>query len=249
MLPCQQSIEQKSNNDIFMNMEFDIRNRAASISCPHRPRGSSWSQYIRPRSSTTDHKRRAQRKYKASNNSADSLTKTSEYVDMTCGSALSKSDSHARMSLDKNSKQKPAPVNGSEREDKENFLPNQLAVRVPPVSHPFPELLFTSSEDDVSLHSMDGSTSLHSLTGSADSMSTSSHSSHHSSFAPTTSLDAEAYVAMQPPPSSAYVRSASHRLLLKPAKVTSYILDDTEKSTGHADYMEMSANSYSRTKQ
>ena len=247
-----QQQQQRTDADLFMNLEFDNRDRTASMSCAHRPRGSSWSQSIRPRSATTEQKRRTRAQRTSTNNIAESST---DYVEMT---RVSVKTGYVEMSLDKNSKQRLelATSHMTEKEDKENHTPSQSSPRslLHPV-HPFPELMSASSEDDVSLNSMEGSMSLHSLTSSADSMSTSSHSSYHSN-AFTSSLDVEPYVAMQTSPVSMnnmlYLRSHAHRLLLKPARATSYIKDDMEETTKvstHSDYLEMSPTMSKHTKQ
>lgn len=234
-----------------MSLEFDNRDRTNSLSCTHRPRGSTWSQSIRPRASTTDQKRGLSRGLLHTSN-VGVTDGARDYIDMSPGPS---SDGYVKMSLDRHSRQRLElfrSESGGERED-ENHMPVQLShsPRIPPlVTQPFPELITASSEDDVSLNSMEDSVSLQSLASSADSMSASSHSSHHSS-AFTSSLDAEPYVAMHPSPvpiSSNYARSNTHRMLLKPARVTSYIVDeiqDTPKSSdtgSHSDYMEMTSS-------
>lgn len=253
--------QQRADTDLFMNLDFDNRNRTGSLSCAHRPRGSSWSQSIRPRSSTNDHKRRT-RTQRLCNTTADG---PGDYIDMTQGGTT---NGYVEMSLDKSSKHRLEFANhqNSEKEDKENDQPAQIqsshSPRVPGhggplVVHPFPQLMSASSDDDVSLNSIEGSASLHSLASSADSsMSASSHSSYHSS-AFTTPLDAEPYVAMQPYPvpmnSSSYVRSNTHRLF--PVSVPSYIVDESEDigksstANGHSDYMEMAPSVSKHTKQ
>lgn len=219
------------------------------MTCSHRPRGTSWSQSVRPRSSTTDHKHKLSLCHRASGVSNLKPLGT-DYVDMTCGKPST--DSYVDMCLRHRDSLSITHNSISGREDKENrpSSPPSRSMKVQLVD-PFPELS-ASSEDDISLHSMEGSISLHSftsnsLTSSADSMSTSSHSSHYSHSGGgggllTSSLDAEAYVAMQPAPVS-YVQSIthSHRILPKPTKVTSYILDDNHKkkpAKSH-DYMDM----------
>lgn len=235
-----------------MNIDFENRNRTASLSCAHRPRISSWSQNIRPRAATADYKRRVTRQ-QMHNNNISNKQKVTEYIDMTCGgrgSADISEDSYVEMSLNQQSKERLASAaqncRTGDREDKENHHPTNIRVsrmvpmggRVPPITQPFPELCTSSSEDDVSLHSLDGSLSMHSLTSSADSMSTSSQSSSHT----------DPYVCWSPASANSHCRG--QRTLMKPARVASYIIDDTNDRQRpkpvmtsepiHSDYMEMS---------
>ena len=236
----------------------------------HRPRGYSWGQFVRPRASTTEHKHRMSRAHRA--NAYSNLKPLgTDYVDMTCSA---RPTTEPFMDMSANSRLSRTSVTHSsfrQTDDKEN----QYQMGSPrsgkfQIVDPFPELS-ASSEDDLSIHSMEGSVSLHSLTSnsltsSADSMSTSSHSSHYGGgpvaggVFTTAVLDGEPYVAMQPA-SSSYVQSSSQRakLLLKPAQVTSYILDDSQEQKAStqkqplssSDYMDMvpAANHTNYTKQ
>lgn len=227
-----------------MNMEFEAvgRDRTSSMTCAHRPRGSSWSQFVRPRSSTTDHRLRGARSHRAYTNSKQIGT---DYIDMTCSKPTT--DSYVDMCLSQKAAHKLSHAlshsTQQRTDDKENHYqpPSPRSTTRVQLVDPFPELS-ASSEDDISLHSMEGSISLHSLTSnsltsSADSMSMSSHSSHYGGGTLTTSLDAEPYVAMQPAPHS-YVQSTAHRMMPKPAKISSYILDDSLEQKS-SDYMDM----------
>lgn len=178
-----------------------------------------------------------------------------DYVDMTC-SAQPTTEPYMDMSA--NSRLSRTSVTHSsfrQTNDKEN----QYQMGSPrsgkfQIVDPFPELS-ASSEDDLSIHSMEGSVSLHSLTSnsltsSADSMSTSSHSSHYgggpaAGVFTSAALDGEPYVAMQPA-SSSYVQSSSQRakLLLKPAQVTSYILDDSQEQEASTQKQPLSSSDY-----
>ena len=236
----------------------------------HRPRGYSWGQFVRPRASTTEHKHRMSRAHRA--NAYSNLKPLgTDYVDMSCSA---RPTTEPYMDMSANSRLSRTSVTHSsfrQTDDKEN----QYRMGSPrsgkfQIVDPFPELS-ASSEDDLSIHSMEGSVSLHSLTSnsltsSADSMSTSSHSSHYGGgpvaggVFTTAVFDGEPYVAMQPA-SSSYVQSSSQRakLLLKPAQVTSYILDDSQEQKAStqkqplssADYMDMvpAANHNKYTKQ
>lgn len=192
----------------------------------HRPRGSSWSQCTRPH---TDPKTKSKRSHRPHPKSPQSTT-PSDYIDMTCGS---KGDScYVEMSLNhKNCK--TVTLQSPSAEDKENHIPSSRSPRISSksrvISEPFPELS-ASSEDDVSLHSMEGSTSLYSLTSSGDSvMSVSSHSPYHSSHAnpsPTLQMESEQLSVMR----------SSVRVSQRSLQAPSFIRDDT-----HSDYMEMSS--------
>ena len=179
-----------------------------------------------------------------------------DYVDMSCSA---RPTTEPYMDMSANSRLSRTSVTHSsfrQTDDKEN----QYRMGSPrsgkfQIVDPFPELS-ASSEDDLSIHSMEGSVSLHSLTSnsltsSADSMSTSSHSSHYGGgpvaggVFTTAVLDGEPYVAMQPA-SPSYVQSSSQRakLLLKPAQVTSYILDDSQEQKASTQKQPLSSSDY-----
>ena len=179
------------------------------ISTSHRPRGSSWSH--RTRSAPTSHSHRT-RSFKTKNTTQEtaayidmsrgSQPPSSTYVDMSPGSCLSPKTS---------------------AEDKENYLPcSRSSSRSHILSEPFPELC-TSSDDDLSIHSMEGS-----LRSDTDSVSSHSHYSG--------TLDSDPYVAVQSVRCSA-PNSKHGRVLMKPAKVASFIKD--EPSQRSDDYIEM----------
>lgn len=181
--------------------EQDNHSRTSSFSSSHRPRGSTWSQNTRPQH-VSAHRLRS--------NSAKCKPKPacSDYIDMTCGDG--KHDCYVEMKLNR------------DKENKENCVPQLVtpSSQHHMLSEPFPELS-ASSEDDVSLHSMEGSMSINSFTSSADSMSTSSHSSHYGGVE-----TAEPYVAMHPSVLS-MVRSASiTRQMIKPPRMQSFITED-----------------------
>ncbi|XP_067937654.1 serine-rich adhesin for platelets-like [Watersipora subatra] len=246
LIPASHQQQQRSESDLFMNLDFDDRGRTSSLSCTHRPRGSSWSQSIRPRAATTEQKRRWPPQRTSGSNTAEDAN---DYIDMTQGS----STGYVEMSLDKASKQRLELV---KQEDCEYQMAVQTSPRVSPlITHPFPELLSASSEDDVSLNSMEGSMSLHSLTSSADNMSTSSHSSHHST-AIVSSLDAEPHASIHTSPtplnSSSYIRTSTSRLLFRPTQVASYIVDEMDgalKASNCSNYVEMCPAASKNTKQ
>lgn len=238
-----------------------IRDRTSSMTC-HRPRGSSWGQFIRPRASTTEQKHRISQAQRA-NAYANLKPLGTDYIDMNCGRPTTEPYMDMCANLrNRNSATHSNPTQHRQVDDKEN----QYHIGSPrsgkfQIVDPFPELS-ASSEDDISIHSMEGCLSLqsltsNSLTSSADSMSTSSHSSHYGPGMLTSTLDSEAYVAMQPA-STSYVQSCSqrNRLLFKPHQVTSYILDDNHEQKSSAqkppssDYMDMvPANLNKHTKQ
>lgn len=144
--------------------------------------------------------------------------KASSYMDMTVGQKVT---SHA-VSAD----------------GKENFVPYSKSHRNNPTfTEPFPELS-ASSEDEISLHSMEESISLHSAAGgSIDSMSMSSQSSCYGG-----SILNSLHVDLEP---QQQVVTQKPRKPYKTPKVTSYIQEDcspngSSSQTSGSDYIHMS---------
>ena len=186
----------------------------------HRPRGSTWSQSVRP--ATDLHPNSSHGSRRPSNSIPPKIT-FADYSDMACGKASPY--------IDMTSSQRKTLLAA---DGKENFVPHCKSHRSNPTfSEPFPELS-ASSEDEVSLHSMEESISLHSAAGgSIDSVSMSSQSSSYAS-----SAHNSLYTDLEP----TSINSKCRKAHVTP-KATSYICEDASLDSRCyvSDYTEMAA--------